>query len=97
MVQLSTDNVLRPHVSFFNFELLGFIIKCKDLCLDDDRKHMEEYRSKLDIFCKRKVFKVSSDAVNGQATSSLIERMAFAVLVTKHEAEPNLVFVSAAK
>ena len=90
--------VLRHHMSFFNFELLQHIINCNDLCSDDDRKRMEEYRSKFDTFCKRKVFEVSPNAV-GQATSSLKKhkREAFAVLMTKHEDKPNLVYVNAAK
>ena len=90
--------VLRPHMSFFNFELLKHIIDCNGLCSDSDREHMDEYVSKFDIFCKRKVFEISPGAV-GQTTSTLKKhkRKAFAVLMTKHEAEPNLVFVNAAK
>ena len=90
--------VLRPHMSFFNFELLKHITDCKGLCSDNDRERMDEYISKFDAFCKRKVFEVSPGAV-GQTTSNLKKRKrkAFAVLMTKHEAEPNLVFVNAAK
>ena len=90
--------ILRRHMSFFNFELLQHIINSEDICSDDDRKRMKEYCSKFDTFCKRKVFEISPDAV-GQTTSSLKKhkRKAFAVLMTKHEAEPNLVYLNAAK
>ena len=90
--------VLRPHMSFFNFELLKHITDCIKLCSDSDRKRMNEYISKFDAFCKRKVFEVPPGAV-GQPTSKLKKRKrkVFAVLMTKHEAEPNLVFVNAAK
>ena len=90
--------VLIPYMSFFNFELLKHITDSRELCSDSDRTRMDEYISKFGIFCKRKVFEVSPGAV-GQPTSKLKKRKrkAFAVLMTKHEAEPNLVSVNAAK
>ena len=90
--------VLRPHMSFFNFELLKHITDCRKLCSDGDRERMDEYISRFDVFCKRKVFEVPP-GVAGQPTTKLKKRKrkAFAVLVTRHEAEPNLVFVNAAK
>ena len=90
--------ILRPHMSFFNFELLKHITDCKELCSDSDRERMDGYVSEFDTFCKRKVFEVSPGAV-GQTTPKLKKRKrrAFVVLMTKHEAEPNLVFVNAAK
>ena len=90
--------LLRPHMSFFNFELLKHITDCKILCSDGDRESMAEYVGKFDAFCKRKVFEVPpGDA--GQPTPNLKKhkRKTFAVLMTEHEAEPNLVFVNAAK
>ena len=90
--------ILRPHMSFFNFELLKHITDSRELCSDSDRDQMDEYISKFNKFCKCKVFEVSPGAV-GQTTSNLKKRKrkAFVVLMTKHEAEPNLVFVNAAK
>ena len=90
--------ILRPHMSFFNFELLKYITECRELCSDSDRKHMEEYVSKFSAFCKHKVFEVPPGVV-GEPTSKLkkCKRKAFVVLMTKHETEPNLVFVNAAK
>ena len=73
--------LLRPHMSFFNFELLKHITDCRILCSDSDREHMAEYISKFDVFCKRKVFEVPP-GVAGQPTSKLKKRKrkAFAVL-----------------
>ena len=90
--------VLRPHMSFFNFELLKHITDCKKLCSENDRERMDEYIGKFDVFCKRKVFEVPP-GVTGQPTCKLKKRKrkAFVILMTKHEAEPNLVFVNAAK
>ena len=90
--------VLRPHMSFFNFELLKHITDCRELCSKSDRECMEEYVGKFSAFCKRKVFQVPPGAV-GQPTPGLKKhkRKTFAVLMTKHEAEPNLIFVDAAK
>ena len=90
--------LLRPHMSFFNFELLKHITDCKNLCSDGDRERMDEYVSKFDAFCRRKVFEVPL-GVAGESTSKLKKRKrkAFAVLMTQHEAEPNLVFVNDAK
>ena len=90
--------VLRPHMSFYNFELLKHITDSRELCSDSDRTRMDEYISKFGIFCERKVFEVSPGTF-GQPTSKLKKRKrkAFAVLMTKHEAEPNLGFVNAAK
>ena len=90
--------VLRPHMSFFNFELLKHITDCRELCSDNDRERMDTYISRFNAFCKRKVFEVPP-GVTGQPICKLKKRKrkAFAVLMTKHEAEPNLVFVNAAK
>ena len=90
--------VLRPHMSFFNFELLKHITDCRELCSDNDRERMDTYIGKFNAFCKRKVFEVPP-GVTGQPTCKLKKRKrkAFAALMTKHEAEPNLVFVNAAK
>ena len=90
--------VLRPHMSFFNFELLKHITDSTELCSDSDRERMGEYISKFDTFCKRKVFEVPPGAV-GQPAAELKKRKrkTFAVFMTKHEAEPNLIFVNFAK
>ena len=86
--------ILRRHMSFFNFELLQHIINCEELCTND-RQRIEKYCDKFDTFCRRKVFEVPPD-VYGQPRSDC-KRKSFVVLMTKHESEPNLVCVRAAK
>ena len=87
--------ILRRHMSFFNFELLQHTINCEDLCTNNDRKRMEEYCSKFDKFCRRKVFEVPPD-IYGQSRSDG-KRKSFVVLMTRHEEEQNLVCVRTAK
>lgn len=87
--------ILRRHMSFFNFELLQYIINCEELCTNNDRKRMEEYCSKFDKFCRRKVFEVPPDSY-GQPRSDG-KRKSFVVLMTRHEEEQNLVCVRAVK
>ena len=53
--------ILRKYMSFFNFELLVYIIEWK-LCPDENRKLLKEYREKLSDFCRRKVFEVPPNA-----------------------------------
>ena len=90
--------ILRPHMSFFNFEILKHITDSKKLCCDSDRELMDTYVTKFNAFCKRKVFEVSPGAFSQPTSKSKKQRRkVFAVLMTKHEAEPNLVFLSAAK
>ena len=90
--------IIQPHMSFFNYELLKHITDSKKLCTDDDRKRMDNYCIKFNEFCRRKIFEVPPGAF-GQSTAiaKRAKRKLFAVLVTKHEAESNLVFVKEAK
>lgn len=89
--------VLRPYMSYFNFGLLEHIIN-GEVCLDDDRRRMSEYKNKFQEFCGRKVVEVPPDLYGlPQSEIRSRKRKAFAVLVTRHEAEPNLVFVNMAK
>ena len=90
--------IIQPHISFFNHELLKHITDSKELCTDDDRKRMDEYCTKFNDFCRRKIFEVPTSAF-GQFTTTAKEpkKKSFVVLVTKHEAESNLVFVNDAR
>ena len=73
--------ILNPYMSFFNFGLLKHITDSRKLCTDDVRKCMEDYCSKFEKFCRRKVFEVPSAAFG--ATISKSKRTMFAVLMTK--------------
>ena len=48
---------LGKHMSFFNYEILGHIIR--QLGNDNDYKQLEEFCTTFKVFCQRKVFEVS--------------------------------------
>ena len=90
--------IIQSHMSFFNYELLKHITDSKELCTDDDRQRMDDYCTKFNEFCRRKIFEVPPSAFGqSTATAKKSKRKSFAVLVTKHEAESNLVFVNDAR
>ena len=88
--------VIRRHISFYNHELLKHITDNHDLCSDDDRKQMTDYCHEFRQFCQRKVFEVPSGTFK-QDTAKSKKRKSFVVIMTKHEADPNLEFVNEAK
>ena len=49
-------DVIRPFYSFFNFELIGEIIKKYSTESDKLREQLEGYKTRFDAFCKRKVY-----------------------------------------
>lgn len=53
-------NVLRKHVSFFNYEILGHVIEY--LGEPEDKKNFDRFCSKFKEFCQRKLFEVSPRA-----------------------------------
>lgn len=57
---MSIDNafiILGKHMSFFNYEVLGHIIR--HLGSDCDKKNLEKFCSQFKTFCERKLFEVS--------------------------------------
>ena len=88
--------ILRPHMSFFNYELLEYIIKRHGS--DENRKLLEVYLQKFNVFCRRKVFEVSPDAI-GNTSASKRKRKMFAVLLTAAEYgdKPTLMDIKEAK
>ena len=87
--------VIRRHISFYNHGLLKHITDNHDLCSDDDRKQMADYCHEFGQFCRRKVFEVPSGTFK-QGTAKSKKRKRFVVIMTKHEADPNLVFLNEA-
>ena len=83
--------ILNDHMSFFNFELLAWIVKSKQLCSDEDRKQLVDYRMKFEHFCRRKVFEVPFHTLRQDTADSSIKRQTnFAVLMTMDETEYTL-------
>ena len=74
-------NILRDHMSFFNYELLGYIIR--HLGDENDYQKFEVFCSKFKDYCKRKVFEVpTGPAVLHPSGSERSSRKKFVVLAT---------------
>ena len=97
----SIDNsfiILSDHVSFFNFELLAWIIKSIHLCTEEDRKQLQRYRERFEIFCRRKVFEIPFHALRPSIRDNKTRnRTHFAVLLTQDEDDPTLLDVDKAR
>ena len=62
----STDEsfkILGDYLSFFNFELLAWIINSEKLCTDEDRQQLLLYRERFKEFSKRKVTEIPFKAL----------------------------------
>ena len=90
--------ILRNHITFFNFELLAWIIQHKDVCTDEDRKLLQEYQAMFEKFCRRKVFRVPCHMLRPNTREdNTRNRTNFAVLLTMDEGEAMLLDVVKAK
>lgn len=86
--------ILIPHMSFFNYELLGYIIK---RCGSEDNKILlDTYLQKFNEFCRRRVFEVSPDAI-GYIGTNKPKRKKFAVLLTQYENKCTLMDIKEAQ
>ena len=84
--------ILKPYMSFFNFELLECIIK--NLGSEKNKKELEVYHTNFDEFCRRKVFQVPTHTFDNREQSMHAyavkhKRTVFAVLITMQDV-PNL-------
>ena len=76
--------ILQLHMSFFNFELLKHIIEGRQTGSDEDRKQMEDYCIKFELYCRRRLVEVPPGAI-GQSSTNLrgCKRQAFVILTLK--------------
>ena len=74
-------SILGEHWSFFNYEILKFIIDREGD--DNDKKCLKAYLEKFEAFCKRKVFEVSCDSYGSEKCSSKKGRKLFVVVMEK--------------
>ena len=87
--KLSTSNtidesfiILQGHMSFFNYEPLEHIIKGRQTGSEDDRRRMEDYSKKFELYCRQRLFRVPAADVGMCSTDSRgYERKAFVILV----------------
>ena len=75
-------HVLRPHMNFFNYEILQFLIKGKGS--KEDKTALSVFLKKFEKFCKRHVFEVPFTVYsNGQSSDNPIVEQRFHVKVTR--------------
>ena len=79
-----TFDVLRPHMNFFNYEILQFLIKGKGS--KDDKMALSSFLKNFKEFCKRHVFEVPFTVYsNGQNSNNIpIMQQRLHVKVTRH-------------
>ena len=75
-----TFDVLRPHMTFFNYEILEFLIEKKGSPCDKDdlQKFLHEFKG----FCRRSVFEVPAKVL-GHSAEKVVDQQIFCVRVTK--------------
>ena len=75
-------HVLRPHMNFFNYEILQFLIKGKGS--KEDKMALSVFLKKFEEFCKRHVFEVPFTVYsNGQSSDSPIAEQRLHVKITR--------------
>ena len=76
-------HVLRPHMNFFNYEVLQFLIKGKGS--KEDKIALNVFLKKFEEFCKRHVFEVPFTVYsNTQSPDDPVTQQRFHVKVTRH-------------
>ena len=83
----ATFFVLGEHWSFFNYEILEYIIE--RLGDDNDKKSLEAFLEKFETFCKHKIFEVAPSSC-GHKQSSLKKEKRMFVVVTEKSMLQNL-------
>ena len=75
-------HVLRPHMNFFNYEILQFLIKGKGS--KEDKMALSAFLNKFEEFRKRHIFEVPFNVYsNGQSSDSPVTQQKLHVNVTK--------------
>ena len=78
-----TFHALRPHMSFFNYEILKYLIERKGS--EDDKIALAVYLENFTEFCKRHVFEVpSTTCSNGHQIEAHNKKQKLHIKVTKH-------------
>ena len=78
-----TFDVLRPHMNFFNHEILQFLIEGKGS--KDDKSALTIFLNNFQEFCKRHVFEVPFHLhSNGHKSESPITEQRLHIKITKH-------------
>ena len=75
-----TFDVLRPHMTFFNYEILEFLIE--EMGSPNDKQKLQTFLQEFRRFCRRSVFEIPPNVL-GHSTEKLIDQQKFCVKITK--------------
>ena len=73
-------HVLRPHMTFFNYEILEFLIEV--MGSDNDKHNLQKFLQEFRRFCRRSVFEIPANVL-GHSTEKGIDQQKFCIKITK--------------
>ena len=73
-------NILRPHMTFFNYEILEFLIET--IGSNKDKRALQDYLHHFQSFCRRSVFEVPK-SIFGHSSEKTMGQQYFHVKITK--------------
>ena len=75
-----TFDVLRPHMTFFNYEILEFLIE--QMGSPNDKDDLQKFLQEFRRFCRRSVFEIPRNVL-GHSVEKVIDQQRFCVKITK--------------
>ena len=75
-----TFDVLRPHMTFFNHEILEFLIE--EMGSPNDKHKLQKFLQEFRRFCRRSVFEIPANVL-GHSVEKMIDQQKFCVKITK--------------
>ena len=73
-------DILRPHMTFFNYEILEFLIKT--IGSKEDKEALQTYLHDFRHFCRRSVFELPKNSL-GHSSEKAVGQKCFCVKITK--------------
>ena len=75
-----TFDVLRPHMTFFNYEILEFLIE--EMGSPNDKQKLQKFLQEFRRFCRRSVFEIPPNVL-GYSAEKVTDQQKFCVKITK--------------
>ena len=75
-----TFDVLRPHMTFFNYEILEFLIE--EMGSPNDQQKLQKFLQEFRRFCRRSVFEIPPNVL-GHSAEKVTDQQKFCVKITK--------------
>jgi hypothetical protein len=73
-------DILRPHMTFFNYEILEFLIE--EMGSPNDKRNLESFRQEFTNFCRQSVFEIPPNTL-GHSEEKAVQQQKFCVKITK--------------